>query len=459
MSGLKIGSLFSGVGGLDLAVEAFFDAETVWHAEFDEAPSRVLAAHWPGVPNHGDVTKVDWSSVEPVDILCGGFPCQDLSLAGRRSGMRPGTRSSLWADFKTAIDVLRPSVIVIENVRGLLSGCAESDSDVEPCPGCVGEGEHRPLVRALGRVLGDLAVLGFDAEWGALEASSVGAPHGRFRVFVVAYAQSVGFERGWPARGRRTGSEVSRGGAPVALLGTPTTRDWKDGSEVANVDVNGLLGRQVWSLLPTPVAQPSGNTPENHLRKKPGRGVVTDLSIIVENDLLTTGGRLLPTPAVADATGGHASRSGDRGDELLLPGVARAAQSGALLPTPRASRGATSTETMYALGAERDDAGDRQGNVTGEVEWGPYAPAIHRWETVLGRPAPSPTRPDGKNGAHRLSAEFCSWMMGYPDGWVTDILDRNPTIKACGNGVVPQQAYAALTELWPRVLESLAVVS
>ena len=193
---LKIGSLFSGVGGLDLAVEAFFGADTAWHCEFDPEPSKVLAARWPGVPNHRDVTAVDRSSVEPVDILCGGFPCQDLSLAGRRAGMRPGTRSGLWADFLHAIDVLKPKVVVIENVRGLISGCAESASDSEmgQCPRCVdpdGGASHSPNVRALGRVLGDLSDLGFDAEWHGLLASSVGAPHGRFRVFVLAYARGV----------------------------------------------------------------------------------------------------------------------------------------------------------------------------------------------------------------------------------------------------------------------------
>lgn len=286
-------------------------------------------------------------------------------------------------------------------------------------------------------------------------------------------------------------------------------------------------------LLPTPVAQPSGNTPEDHLRKKPGREVVTDLAILVENDLMKTGGKLLPTPQVADMQGGHATRSGDRSNEMLLPGVAVAATEGRLadrrlfstpdtvpeapntgsnshkagnivglgnqvrsllptpsamspseqepidewlerrarvkesagngfgtplgvavrmLPTPRASRGAASTETMYALGAERDDTGDKQGNVVGAVEWGEYEPAVRLWESLT-RPAPAPTLPDGKNGNHRLAAVFPEWMMGYPAGWVTDVIGRNPAIKACGNGVVPQQAYAALGVLWSRVME------
>ena len=115
MTAVTVGSLFSGVGGLDLAVEEFFGARTVWHCEYDKEPSKVLAARWPGVPNLGDITAVDWATVEPVDIMCGGFPCQDLSLSGRRAGMRPGTRSGLWSDFVKAITALRPSVVIIEN--------------------------------------------------------------------------------------------------------------------------------------------------------------------------------------------------------------------------------------------------------------------------------------------------------------------------------------------------------
>ena len=87
---LKIGSLFSGYGGLDLAVMSVLPARVVWHCEWDDAPSTVLEANFPGVPNYRDVSKVDWTQVEPVDILTGGFPCQDLSLAGKRAGLKDG---------------------------------------------------------------------------------------------------------------------------------------------------------------------------------------------------------------------------------------------------------------------------------------------------------------------------------------------------------------------------------
>ncbi|MGQ7313400.1 DNA cytosine methyltransferase [Microbacterium arabinogalactanolyticum] len=507
MSALKIGSLFSGVGGLDMAVEAFFAGETVWHCEFDEEPSKVLAARWPGVPNFGDVTAVKWTPdcpacgqstalyfrdeaeegrayycpsdgwfslsirfddpdadriPEPVDILCGGFPCQDLSLAGRRSGMRPGTRSGLWADFVKAIDALRPKVVVIENVRGLLSGCAESTSDstLGLCPRCVdpdGGASHSPNVRALGRVLGDLSALGFDAEWHGLLASDIGAPHGRFRVFVLAYARGVRLDERWGAvtgeaqSGRESAVSGGRSGTPVGLFPTPSASNANDGEGAdtwlarrERVKATGINGNGMGmplaiavQLLPTPTVRDeaaSGGSNESN---------VTLTDAIVRTDLGRKANHrhLMPTPVTQPETGnGHAR---NLGKEVKM------------LPTPRASRGASGTETMYALGAERDDAGDRQGNVVGELSWGEYEPAVRMWESIT-RPAPAPTLPDGKNGNHRLAAVFPEWMMGYPLGWVTDILGRNPAIKACGNGVVPQQAYAALEVMWPRMAWELA---
>ena len=170
-----------------------------------------------------------------------------------------------------------------------------------------------------------------------------------------------------------------------------------------------MLPSAVVRLLPTPVAQPSGNSPEVHLRKKPGREVVTDLAIIVENGLLATGGRLLPTPSVADTQGGRKSRSGERNDELLLNGIAHANR------------------------------------------WGEYAEAIARHEQVFGRPAPDPTEP-GPKGNPRLSAAFVEWMMMLPAGWVTDCdVTRNQALKALGNGVVPPQAAAALRLMLDRM--------
>lgn len=204
---LRVGSLFSGYGGLDLAVEQVFNARTIWFSEINEPVARVFAHHWPSAPNVGDITTIDWSTVEPVDVLCGGFPCQDVSTVGKMAGLAPGTRSGLWAHMATAIEKLQPEWVVIENVRGLLSAPAirptpERDDDeqrnpkpatpgsttlrdVEPNPRGLGDQPARPL-RALGAVLGDLADLRYDAKWIGLPASAIGAPHPRFRIFILA---------------------------------------------------------------------------------------------------------------------------------------------------------------------------------------------------------------------------------------------------------------------------------
>ncbi|WP_420112550.1 DNA cytosine methyltransferase [Pseudactinotalea sp.] len=204
---LRVGSLFSGYGGLDLAAEEVFDARTVWFSEINEPVARVFAHHWPDAPNLGDITTINWNTVPPVDILCGGFPCQDVSTVGKMAGLAPGTRSGLWAHMAAAIEVLQPQWVVIENVRGLLAATAirpvpEGDDDerrnpatataraatvhnLEPDPWGLGDEPARPL-RALGAVLGDLADLRYDARWIGLPASHVGAPHARFRVFVLA---------------------------------------------------------------------------------------------------------------------------------------------------------------------------------------------------------------------------------------------------------------------------------
>lgn len=421
MSGLRIGSLFSGVGGLDLAVEAFFDAETAWHCEYDANPSKVLAARWPGVPNLGDITAVDWSTVEPVDIVCGGSPCQDVSAAGPRTGMTEGTRSNLWVQMREAIAFLKPSIVIWENVRGALS--AYAFSSVESDPGLLGEhGPDRPALRAVGRVVGDLSALGYDAIWTTVPASDVGAPHRRERVFVLAYARGVRLVEGRDAasgeaaRGWASAVAGGRGGASLTLLPTPVTQPETGNGHARN------LGREV-QLLPTPDASNAndGEGLETWLERRErvkakginGNGMGMPLAIAA----LT----LLPTPQVADAAGGHATRSGARSGELLLPGVAREVQSN-------------------------------------DLDWAEYGPAVRRWEAMT-RPAPAPTRPDGKNGRHRLSPLLPEWMMGYPLGWVTDILGREAAIKACGNGVVPPQAHHAIATMWPRVVAHLQGVA
>jgi len=250
-SRLRIGSLFSGYGGLDLAVEHLFDAQTVWFSELNDHVARVFSHHWPAAANLGDITAIDWGQVEPIDILTGGFPCQDVSTVGRRAGLARGTRSGLWAYMATAIDALQPRWAVIENVRGLLSSPAihspleGADNaqrnpspatpseptlrDLEPDPWGLGDSATRPL-RAAGAVLGDLADLGMDAQWIGLPASLVGAPHPRFRVFILARRATpnsarVGFVTRWGDLGQGTGEAGNdRAVAPDHRSGASRTK-------------------------------------------------------------------------------------------------------------------------------------------------------------------------------------------------------------------------------------------
>ena len=162
---MKVGSLFSGIGGLDLGLERAGHT-VVWQSEIDPFCCKVLAKHWPGIPNHGDITAIDWGTVEPVDVLCGGFPCQDISLAGTGQGLK-GARSGLWFEFARAISILRPRYVLIENVPGL-------------------------FIRGFYRVLLNLAAIGYDAEWQCLQAAYFGAIHRRRRVFILAYPHNNG---------------------------------------------------------------------------------------------------------------------------------------------------------------------------------------------------------------------------------------------------------------------------
>ena len=159
---LKIGSLCTGYGGLDLAVEAHFQAKTVWCAEFDKYASQVISTHF-DMPNYGDIKSINWAEVEPIDILTAGYPCQPFSHAGYRKGTDDARH--IFPYILEAISILRPSWVILENVRG-----------------------H--LTLGLKDVLQGLAEQGYDAKWQIVRASDVGAPHQRARLFIIAYPDS-----------------------------------------------------------------------------------------------------------------------------------------------------------------------------------------------------------------------------------------------------------------------------
>lgn len=402
---MKIGSLFSGYGGLDLAVERATGATTVWHCEWDEAPSKVLTHHWPGVPNYRDVTQVDWSTVEPVDIITGGSPCQDLSTAGKRAGMTEGTRSNLWVNMREAIAVIRPRLVVWENVQGALSAKATSDSDLEHSNGQVGDGGGGYL-RALGRVLGDLTEIGYDARWTTLRASDIGAPHHRARIFLIAWPREHAPNTDDERRGQGTEQPLTGQEEVPSIVGVrspaadPESRGWGDGQATHQRTPH----REV-------------HAPDNH------RDATTDPgSVGLQARHVGTCGR------TAEVTTTHHSDSA--------------------FPHPRCVDGETRCGIRPAEASSGGPQRDTSGRHNRAVEWGKYAPAIRRWECIVG-PAPDPTELNSK-GNPRLAAPFAEWMMGLPEGWVTSPeigLTRAQQLKAIGNGVCPQQAEAAIRHL------------
>ena len=173
---MKVLDLFSGIGGFSLGLERTGGFETVAFCEIDPFCRKVLAKHWPDVRQYDDVRTLTAERLRAdgivPDVICGGFPCQDISVAGRREGL-DGTRSGLWGELCRLVDELRPQFAIVENVSGLLAGPSDQ-------PG-----------GWFGRVLGDLAEIGFDAEWHCIPAAAVGAPHIRDRLWIVAYPGEV----------------------------------------------------------------------------------------------------------------------------------------------------------------------------------------------------------------------------------------------------------------------------
>lgn len=164
---MKIGSLCTGYGGLDMAVEVYFNAEMVWCAEVDKYASKVIQERF-NKPNLGDIKQIDWAFVEPIDILTAGYPCQPFSQVGLKKGLED--ERHLFPYIAEAIRVLRPKFVILENVAAHLR---------------IGFNE----------VLGQFTKLGYDIKWSVISASEIGALHNRKRLFIIAYANGQGLQR------------------------------------------------------------------------------------------------------------------------------------------------------------------------------------------------------------------------------------------------------------------------
>ena len=201
---LTVGSLFSGIGGFDLGLERA-GMRVIWQSEIDPYASAVLRKHWPEVPNHGDIRSIRAGTVELPDLICGGFPCQDISVAGAGAGI-DGERSGLWKEFARVVGEIRPRYVVVENVGALTT-------------------------RGLSVVLGDLAALGYDAEWHVIPAAAVDAPHLRERVWIIAHDAADADRRGCERQRLEEHADQQR--EPRCEPDGLGQRGWRDGTEDA----------------------------------------------------------------------------------------------------------------------------------------------------------------------------------------------------------------------------------
>lgn len=521
---MRIGSLCSGYGGLDKAAEALTGGTVAWVSDVDKGANKILAHRYPDVPNLGDFTVMDWSTVEPIDVLTAGYPCQPFSHAGKRAGTNDARH--LWPEVLRCLTELRPPFALFENVRGHLS-------------------------LGFDQVLADLATHDYDARWIVLRAADIGAPHGRARLFILAADSRrggdrwdlVGAGRGSVRVGGVRGEDPERGDAEgradllggMTLLPTPNTHNFKEsgncrdfGGDMTHALTCGCRDYATTAtLLPTPAINDMGAAyaPETwdvwteKMKAEHGNGNGHGKSLSIEAQRLlptptttqrgtdanldTREGaranlhnevaRMLPTPTSRDWKDHTIRREPHRPDDTDTLARALTDVPCALLPTPAVNdMGAAYTPETWDAWTERmkaehgngnghgkslnieaqrllqtpsaaDGLGghERRGGARGEelllngqakemhgAQWGDYAPAIHRWEQILGRPAPAPTMTSAK-GNPQLSPRFVEWMQGLPEGWVDDVpgLTRNEKLKALGNGVVSAQAVEAVRRL------------
>jgi DNA (cytosine-5)-methyltransferase 1 len=230
---LKVLDLFSGIGGFSLGLERTGGFKTVAFCEIEPYPQKVLRKHWPDVPIYDDVRTLTADRLRAdgiaIDAIAGGFPCQDVSESGPKVGLA-GIKSGLWSEFSRLIRELRPSVVIVENVTGL-------------------------LYRGLGDVLGDLASSGYDAEWQGIPATVAGLPQTRDRVWIVAYPSAGGLEASdeWFSSGSRPvlGPYVDRLGEAQSRADACAARAWRGDDGIPRwVDRIASLGNSVVPQIP-----------------------------------------------------------------------------------------------------------------------------------------------------------------------------------------------------------------
>ena len=405
---VKVGSLCTGYGGYELGLQSVIeDVEVSWYAENDKDCSKIMALHHPEVPNLGDLTEVDWEEVPQVDILTAGFPCQPVSLSGIRKGEED--ERWLWDDIENALCILRPPIVLLENVAGILT-----------LGGAV--------------ILGSLTEIGYDARWSIVRASDAGACHQRARWFCVAKdtssfragARQTGTIRG-ASREQRTLQRERREDSGNTIRPSGSS-DFSRHTDQLHTDL-------LESRRSTDADSDNERCEERNSTTIPIRETVVETAsnsdFTADSSSLgfKEGSRQLQT-----TRGRQKTKRGAGNAELSRSDKDDADSDSRGLQKFWAEHGLGETSEQPSVEPARND--------DDTVDWGQFTKGISRWEQATGRTAPRPTDERG------LNPSFVEWMMGVPENHVCNQgLSRTAELKMLGNGIVPQQCALALCVL------------
>jgi len=410
---MKFGSLFTGVGGFDLGFERA-GMECVWQVEFDKACQSVLKKHWSETELFDDVRTVGKHNLKPVDVICGGFPCQDVSIAGKRAGLA-GERSGLWHEFARIIDELEPKWVVIENVPGLLSSNKGRD---------------------FATVIRWLAERGYGVAWRILDSQYFGVAQRRRRVFIVASfgngsASEILFEREgvrWDIeKGRKTGEDIA---ATIAGGSSKCHSDITSGQQDANVVVGALQARDYKGV---------GNQYVNEGKVITMSSGQANAEIMSERSPALTGLHEQPIVAVAYENHPADSRITETGD-ISQQLTSRMGTGGGNVPLVQMAVGHSGGATLK-INEKVNTLNGQTGSETtamfnGIMAFDNYNLSATEKQASLGQNCGMST---GRNqvinsGVRRLTPTECERLQGFPDGWTDGQADSH-RYKQMGNAV------------------------
>lgn len=387
---VTVGALCAGYGGLEIALSMITETDLRWVSETDKSASRVLEDRF-GVPNLGDLTLIE--DPEACDVITAGFPCQPVSVAGRREGHED--ERWLIHDVVRIAEEAEAKVLILENVSGIYSA---------------NQGN------AFWQVVTRLAEGGWIAEWGRFRAAQVGAPHKRERWFCVAArnADSLAWAKTWQLRSQQ-----------------PQRNDWYG------------TGSNSGHSEPAPDSDDPGRLQHG------GPGAVEEELIATKHGSNIASDSISePTERRGDSRDmvGSQETPCDEGGRPDSGGVAFGDRSAVASDSDNFGCEGVSTGDSQNDGVDLEGRHDLDGRSVDS--WGKYSVAVERWERVLGRRPPSALK------EKKLNPALVEWMMGLPEGWVTSSIERRTqALRILGNGVVPQQAAAAIPLLFERLLK------